>query len=724
MSSELPRSRALEDYAVLVRALVPEILGFACHGRDGRIVWGEGTTDAVAADPACRAALDALMHAASTDESRSVRSGDALVWFAPLVSERSPVGVVSLRLPAQADVPKIGALVQPLLRTLARELNLHLRLRDGRRRLKVQAAEEALLHAVESVVHEPRDGTEILALVLQHCHEQLAVGGAVLVVPEIGLRLQRGEGPPLVEVESLLNRHRGDTGFRAGREIWCGSDLLLVPIRRSGGAPGAEQTVIGQLALGGWGDSLFSLRRRARIARYIASHVEYVLGRDYDPLTGLMAWPAFGRRLGAVSGLAGDGLPGRTVMYLDIDRFHAANDTLGRDIGDEILASFGAILRSQLAGQEVTRIAGDSFAALLDADMDAARRHGEAILGRFRELEYHRGGSTYRPSVSIGVGPLATDDDALGGALALAQVACRAAKERGRNRVEVYQPEDHSIIQRLDDMQLVGYIQGAIDRGQLALLGQPIRPTRGTAGGPYYEVLVRLLDEERREISPGEFLSAAERYQLMEELDRWVIASTLRMLAPRARELACLHARFAINLSGQSLSSPTFLEYVVGQLTASGVPPRLVCFEITETVAIANIQRAQAFMHALRRLGCRFSLDDFGAGLSSFGYLKLFPVDTLKIDGGFIRDLDTNVVSQSVVAAISEVARVMQLETVAEYVQRAEVMDLLGRLGVTWAQGYLVGEPAPLRRQLEALHQATTVAAAAAPPAGRAAAQP
>jgi Amt family ammonium transporter len=293
-----------------------------------------------------------------------------------------------------------------------------------------------------------------------------------------------------------------------------------------------------------------------------------------------------------------------------------------------------------------------------------------------------------------------------GGALATAQVACSAAKDRGRGRVEVYEPADLSIVRRFDDIQLVGYIRNAIDRGRLALMGQPIvtiGPVTGVTDHAYFEVLVRLLDEDDQHVSPSEFLSAAERYQMMEELDRWVVANTLSLLGQSAAILSDARARFAINLSGQSLGSEPFLGFVQQQLERSGVPPEMVCFEITETVAVANLQRAQAFMHTLRRSGCRFSLDDFGTGLSSFAYLKLFPVDTLKIDGSFIRDLTTNVVSQSVVAAISEVARVMQLETVAEFVEDHAVFDLLGKLGITRAQGYLLGEPALLSQRLEAL---------------------
>ena len=214
---------------------------------------------------------------------------------------------------------------------------------------------------------------------------------------------------------------------------------------------------------------------------------------------------------------------------------------------------------------------------------------------------------------------------------------------------------------------------------------------------------MRLIDSDGAQVMPADFFSAAERYQLMEELDRWVVTETLQLLAVRMEDFRDLSLRIAINLSGQSLGSEQFLPFVVEQIEKSGVPAKMLSFEVTETVAMANLQRAQKFMHTLRDLGCRFSLDDFGTGLSSFAYLKLFPVDTLKIDGSFVRDITTNVTSQSVVAAIAEVARVMQLESVAEYVQDEAAMGLLKDLGVTWGQGFLLGAPEPLAEKLDTL---------------------
>lgn len=693
----------LGDYAALLRALLPTALGFDCHGPDGASIWSEGQRVPANRSREHRAAVASLLAATAARAARVELDG-TVGYLVRLRNEKGePLGVLSVLMAPDAATLAPGDcadLVLPATRTLERELSLRLRLLEGYRKLGVQAAEERLLHEVERAVQGPADCQAMLDRILKLCRHFLEIEFTALLIPEKCISLVHGSHFSTAELAMLLDQEPdlAESGI---------SDLYTIRIR------GAAREFIGVLALAGWKGPEFSLRRRSRVGRYLATHIETVLERSFDSLTGLPAWPAFEKRLAAA--VAVDDVVPAALMYFDIDRLHVANDTLGREVGDKVLASFAVILREELHGHAVTRIASDRFAALLlDTDLDEARRLAEAVSTRFRRLEFGQGDRSYGASVSIGIGR-ATPDSSLpvdgdgavdGGALATAQVACSAAKDRGRGRVEVYEPEDLSIVQRFDDIQLVGYIRNAIDRGRLALMGQPIatiRPVAGAADPAYFEVLVRLLDEDDQHVSPSEFLSAAERYQMMEELDRWVVSNTLALLSPSVLALAGTGTRFAINLSGQSLGSEPFLGFVQEQLECSGVPPEMICFEITETVAVANLQRAQAFMHTLRRSGCRFSLDDFGTGLSSFAYLKLFPVDTLKIDGSFIRDLATNVVSQSVVAAISEVARVMQLETVAEFVEDHAALDLLGKLGITRAQGYLLGEPGLLSARLEAL---------------------
>ena len=697
------KDEVLGDYAVLLRALLPDVLGVHCYGHDGASVWSEEPNPPLRLTSRYTAALKALLADPAVRSSRVALEG-AAAYLVPLRNEKDqPLGSLAILVGATGSkltAEACAAVVLPVTRILQRELSLRVRLLEGYRKLSVQAAEERLLHEVERTVQGDPDCNAMLSRILSLCRHYLQVQSAAVLIPDKKIALLQGDRLSRAELEMLLESD-------SAGEPSAPADRYVVRIN------GSDHLPIGVLALAGWSGLEFSPRRRSRVGRYIATHIEAVLERAYDGLTGLMAWTAFQKLLAATLGTGGSGQP--ALLYCNIDRLHVANDTLGRDTGDKVLASFAAILREELAGHAITRIASDSFAALLmDTDLKTARQRGEAIASRFQLLEFGHGDRSYRASVSIGISTItdeapAGDAHAEGGALATAQVACAAAKDRGRGRVEVYQPADLSIVQRFDDIQLVGYIRNAISRGRMVLLGQPIVSVKAgvAASEPnahlYFEVLVRLLDDDDRQVSPAEFLSAAERYQLMEELDRWVVANTLELIGRSVASLKGSGARFAINLSGQSLGSEEFLGFVQQQLATSGVPPEMLCFEITETVAVANLQRAQTFMHTLRRTGCHFSLDDFGTGLSSFAYLKLFPVDTLKIDGSFIRDLPTNVISQSVVAAISEVARVMQLETVAEFVQDDATLALLRKLGITWAQGYLLGKPEALSDRLGTL---------------------
>ena len=385
-------------------------------------------------------------------------------------------------------------------------------------------------------------------------------------------------------------------------------------------------------------------------------------------------------------------------MYLDVDQMHLLNDTLGREAGDKLLREFGGILREVLGKQTITRVTSDTFAALLhNTPLDKAACYGKEICERLQTLDFTEGQQKFRPSASIGVAELGDDAGAASSLLVPAQIACQAAKDRGRGRVEVYVDADKSIIQRMDDLHQVGSIRSAIEGGRLMLFAQPIFHTGGKDDVAYHELLVRMLNTAGEPIPPAEFMGAAERYQLMQELDRWVVTKAIETLTDQERDSSGKPLRFAVNLSGQSIGSDKFLGFIKQEFARTGLDPSRICLEITETVAVGNLKKAQVFIHELSDLGCQFSLDDFGTGLSSFAYLKMFPVQKLKIDGSFVSDVCENEVSRSMVSAITEIARVMGIETVAEYVQSQAILETVTELGVDWAQGFHVGEPTRLR---------------------------
>ena len=303
---------------------------------------------------------------------------------------------------------------------------------------------------------------------------------------------------------------------------------------------------------------------------------------------------------------------------------------------------------------------------------------------------------SFEMGASVGLVGIDKDSGSLAEVLSAADSACYVAKDLGRNRTHVFSYDDSDLARHHSHMLWVQRLQRALDRDSFVLHCQRADPVKDPAGGVrYQEILLRMVEGEEL-IGPGVFIPAAERYHLMPAIDRWVVRHALQALARKPgwdeRDL------FAINLSGQSLGDDAFLDYVSGELAQSGVPAARICFEITETAAVANLRSAQKFIATLKRLGCAFALDDFGSGLSSFAYLKRLPVDFLKIDGRFVRDMATDPVDHAMVESINQLGHVVGVKTIAEFVENAAILEQLERLGVDYAQGYGVHKPVPLEQ--------------------------
>jgi Amt family ammonium transporter len=356
------------------------------------------------------------------------------------------------------------------------------------------------------------------------------------------------------------------------------------------------------------------------------------------------------------------------------------------------------------------RISGDRLAALLPGStMEAAAKVAETIRLAAAAIAPRAGQGSFEVSVCLGAAPVQRSDNALAHALATAEIACKAAKDRGRNRVEMFQDSDHSIIRRHTDIMVIGQVRAALDNDSFRLDAQPILPLRGNYGRPRFELLIRMLGDRGEIIAPGKFLSSAERYQLMPTLDRWVVRRACESLGAYSKECGEDFARFAVNLSGQSLQDDTFLQFVIDQIHSTGIPPNVLCFELTETATIGNLTKAQNFIHTLQDLGCQFALDDFGTGVSSLAYLKYLSVNYLKIDGSFVRDAVTNARSESMIKAIAQLAKVMAMETIAEYVETDALRVKMADLGVDFGQGFAMGRAQPLEDLLKelAIYEAT-----------------
>jgi Amt family ammonium transporter len=299
-------------------------------------------------------------------------------------------------------------------------------------------------------------------------------------------------------------------------------------------------------------------------------------------------------------------------------------------------------------------------------------------------------------SVSIGAAELPEGKASLAHGLANAEIACKAAKDRGRNRVELFQDGDQSIMRRHSDVLVVQRLHDALENDRFVLYAQPILPLGSITAEPRFELLLRMLGEGGEVIPPDKFFSAAERYQMLPAIDRWVVQQALTALQSQVGALRGRAARFSINVSGPSIASEDFLSFLEQAVRESGLPPEILCFELTETAAVSNLQRADRLMQRMRVLGCTFALDDFGTGLSSLAYLKSLPVSALKIDGSFVRDAAHNPRTESMVKAIAQLAHIMGMETIAEFVETDELRIRMAGLGVDFGQGFGIGRPVPL----------------------------
>ncbi|GAB3189751.1 ammonium transporter [Hydrogenophaga aquatica] len=418
----------------------------------------------------------------------------------------------------------------------------------------------------------------------------------------------------------------------------------------------------------------------------------------HDALTGIPNRREFERRLTELLSRAETPGQNHVLCYLDLDQFKIVNDTCGHVAGDELLRQVTQLVRTQLrAADTLARLGGDEFGLILQAcPMERALQLANGIRESIADFRFGWEGKSFSIGVSIGLVCIDQTHKDLGLLLAAADAACYAAKENGRNRVHVYQADDSKLMEQQGQMQWVSRLQSALDQDRLRLYVQPIVPLhRGTGEQTHFEILVRL-EEDDKLVLPGAFLPAAERYGLMPRIDQWVVNNTLAWMGDQLRQKGELDGVYCINLSGASLSDERFRQNLHATLEQLQLPAGSVCFEITETAAVANLSKVVHFIGEVKQLGCLFALDDFGSGLSSFAYLKNLPVDFLKIDGSFVKDIETDPIDLAMVQAINAIGHVMGLKTIAEYVSSPAIMDRIQDIGVDFGQGFHLGEPRPL----------------------------
>ena len=446
-----------------------------------------------------------------------------------------------------------------------------------------------------------------------------------------------------------------------------------------------DKTIIGTVIIF---QNVSETRVLANKLRHQASH---------DALTDLVNRTEFENQLVTLISSASERF-NHALLYLDLDQFKIVNDTSGHTAGDVLLKQVATLLCEDVREADtVARLGGDEFAVLLEnCTAVQAIEVAEKIRVRISEFTFIWQDKPFKVGVSIGVVPIEQSARTADDLLRDADLACYAAKDSGRNRVHVYRVEDKELKIRHSEMNWVSLIRNAIDEDKLILYAQHIRSLDNLECVDHFEVLIRYVTEHGKVIAPGVFLPAVERYGLAPELDRWVIENILgvKEITDKLKENNKLSVN--INLSGHSLNDPSIVDFVTDALARAQLPPRTICFEITETAAVANLNATAQFMRKMKLLGCEFALDDFGIGVSSFAYLKNLPVDYLKIDGSFVQDIDTNLVNKAMVTAINDIGHVMNIKTVAEFVSNAKICTVLQSLDIDYAQGYFVHKPCPV----------------------------
>ena len=593
-----------------------------------------------------------------------------------------------------------------------------LRWLEGHAQPEARADGSVLWHGYISDV----TGRKALQAALANEHERTqvtlrSIGDAVIVTNEreqveylnpvaqalTGWSQAEAVGQPLVSVFNIVNQH---TRLQADNPVArCLAECAIVGlardtvlVARDGSEYAVEDSAAPIAGPDGSITGVVMVFRDVTHQRKLRQEVEH--RATHDHLTGLVNRAEFDRVLLQLFDSALKTGAEHALCCIDLDQFKIVNDSCGHVAGDQLLRQVSALLFKCVRAKDmVARLGGDEFALLLEnCPPQTAQRIAQQVCERVAELRFQHGGKLFRVGASVGLVALDRRWDSARAAQQAADGACFAAKAAGRGRVHVYQEQDQSVLAQHAQMQWAPRLQQALDEDRFTLFVQPIVPLRPVAAaGLHFEVLLRLRDDDGALILPGAFMPAAERYGLATRIDRWVVTRVCQWLGgqpPGAQRIDTL----AINLSGKSVGEPEFHQFIVQLLDPATVPVQQLCFEITETAAIENMGVAVGFLEMVRARGARISLDDFGSGMSSMAYLRRMPVDYLKIDGQFVKDMATDPIDCAMVRSINEIAHLMGKRTVAEFVESEAIWLLLCELGVDYAQGFHIGRPVPLEQ--------------------------
>lgn len=730
MSARLLKSLSMSKYERLLPRMFPGAVKLEIKDRHGSQFWCLG----IGGQPDADGDDDAVM--AWSDfgpgiERRQLHS-QRLQFRTPLsMRDHATVAWLIASYDLQPSVPMATA-PEPLRRAFADAkafLQEELELQSECDQLAVELTERYeelnLMYSTHEHVEQVEEGQQALSRLVHNCADYLDVAVAVLTCRDLDLDLHSissnaapGDVDALLEIlntkvydriESLVEGVVINTADEVDRKRLLDGrpeNVLAMPIKDDHGTAAGMIGVVAR-------EHGYSFTNGDRnLLEVMAKKASRIIHTHHDSLTGLMNRSGFESILVSALTNARSRSAHYCLMHVNIDQLHVVNDLLGHQEGDALIRRVARVLRATLRDSDyLARLDGDEF-AVLATSCDARQGHGiadkiRAAIGDLKVISGHR---QLDVSACIGVASIDAQSESIVGVLASAEIACKAAKEGGRDRVQIFEESNTSLVRRTEEIEWIGRVQQALRDDNFRLFCQPVMPLASDRWPNHYEILVRMFDDNELHL-PGKFLPAAERYQQMPQIDRWVIRNTLKVLGNRWDMVEASGAVFCVNLSGQSLTNGGFLAYVADELDRSPVHGDRLCFEITETAAIANMKEATAFINIIREMGCRFSLDDFGAGLSSFGYLKELPVDYLKIDGSFIREVTSDEVSLSMVEAICQIARTMGLQSIAEYVGDEATVEVLRRTGVDYVQGFHIGKPVPVEDILARLQDETAASA-------------
>ena len=715
LATEEPISKAGD----LLHSLAPRAQVFCYYDRQRQCLWSSDGADDYEIDSFVIELPEEILEQFGDEQDmlhRTLSSGRTVLALPVFADSSNCIGVLIALFSKNAGKASsfnpgmLKSILQPAVELIGENLRIGSELHNAENSLTEVENEVRLVYEVDEKIHGAAGRHSGLAELVGRSGRYVSINYTVLLIPSKRIRISATHSNwKMVKrkvldrylVEQLLpklDKHRHPIVFEipavdgSSNAAEKGYQALLCPILDKHGS------VEGVLAQLGKVDGSEFTKNDRRFMAHIGRKVEYVIDQSFDAMTGMMNRTGFESQLRESRESLTSDSDAHQIIYFDLDNLQLINDSFSHKAGDEVILNFSRLLEDDLPKTAVlSRLTGDDFCMLLTHESsETALEYANGIREKTAALRYLDGDRSVQVTISAGIAEFNRSCSDVGNALTTARMACESAKAHGRDHVVVYEAENRSVVRRYDDMQLVAEIQRALDGDEFELVAQPIVRLSGESDSPRYEILLRMNDGDGGYIPNSALFSAGERYRMMPQIDRWVISTTMAALAEQKESIELHNAVFCVNLSGQSLGGNDILEFIEEEIEQSGLPASALCFEITESAAVSNLKKAQAFIERLSRLGCLFALDDFGAGLSSFAYLKNFSVDTLKIDGGFIHDITENRISESMVAAITQVAEVMQLETVAEYVGSDEARELISKLGVDYAQGNFIGKPVAL----------------------------